>query len=198
MADLMSAVKEMMIEIREMIKEQKEYHETLKEITIENKKLKKKVEVLEEKLEKIEKDQRKSNIIIKSEDFQHNIGKEQVKQFIEEKIGVPVEIEEVQVISNNKKHQTIVRAKINSFENKILIMKNKSKLKGTKYYIESDFTKSEEKIQKKLREIAKEEKVKGKIAVVKYQKIKINGKWMFWDTSRSVLAESKSINFSKN
>ncbi|KAK9753250.1 hypothetical protein QE152_g3727 [Popillia japonica] len=125
MADLMSAVKEMMIEIREMIKEQKEYHETLKEITIENKKLKKKVEVLEEKLEKIEKDQRKSNIIIKSEDFQHNIGKEQVKQFIEEKIGVPVEIEEVQVISNNKKHQTIVRAKINSFENKILIMKNK-------------------------------------------------------------------------
>ncbi|KAK9737702.1 hypothetical protein QE152_g10466 [Popillia japonica] len=76
-------------------------------------------------------------------------------------------------------------------------MKNKSKLKGTKYYIESDFTKSEERIQKKVREIAKEEKVKGKIAVVKYQKIKINGKWMFWDTSRSVLAESKSINFSK-
>ncbi|KAK9744403.1 hypothetical protein QE152_g7786 [Popillia japonica] len=197
MADLMSAVKEMMIEIREMIKEQKEYHETLKEITIENKKLKE---------EKIEKDQRKSNIIIKSEDFQHNIGKEQVKQFIEEKIGVPVEIEEVQVISNNKKHQTIVRAKINSFENevqvisnnkkhqtivrakinsfenkiliisnnkkhqtivrakinsfenKILIMKNKCKLKGSKHYIESDFTKSEEKIQKKLREIAKEER----------------------------------------
>ncbi|KAK9717620.1 hypothetical protein QE152_g23649 [Popillia japonica] len=52
-------------------------------------------------------------------------------------------------------------------------MKNKSKLKGSKHYIESDFTKSEEKIQKKLREIAKEEKVKGKIAVVKYQKIKI-------------------------
>ncbi|KAK9752219.1 Transposase IS4 [Popillia japonica] len=102
MADLMSAVKEMMIEIREMIKEQKEYHETLKEITIENKKLKKKVEVLEEKLEKIEKDQRKSNIIIKSEDFQHNIGKEQVKQFIEEKIGVPVEIEEVQMFKQFK------------------------------------------------------------------------------------------------
>ncbi|KAK9704490.1 hypothetical protein QE152_g27855 [Popillia japonica] len=68
-----------------------------------------------------------------------------------------------------------------------MILKNKSKLRGSKYYIDSDLTDQELKIQKTLRVIAKNEKEKGKRIKVGFQKIIMDGKTMIWDKNKNDL-----------
>lgn len=55
------------------------------------------------------------------------------------------------------------------WEDKEEVIKNKHKLKGTQIYLDHDLTKTENEIQKKLREIAKNER--GKAVNVGYKKI---------------------------
>jgi hypothetical protein len=67
-------------------------------------------------------------------------------------------------------------AKIESWEQKKNIILNKSKLKERKAkrmysYIDDDLTNEERKIQKKLREMAREEKDRGKRVKIGYRKI---------------------------
>jgi hypothetical protein len=58
-------------------------------------------------------------------------------------------------------------------EQKNNIMLNKSKLK--------DFTNEEREIQKKSREVAREERDREKRVKIGYRKIHINGEWFIWD-----------------
>jgi hypothetical protein len=61
---------------------------------------------------------------------------------------------------------------------------NKSKLKerkGERMYIEDDLTNEGRKTQKKLREVAREEKNRGKRVKIGYRKRQINGEWFIWD-----------------
>jgi hypothetical protein len=79
---------------------------------------------------------------------------------------------------------TMMLAKIESWEQKKNIMLNKSKLKerkGERIYIDDDLTNEERKILKKLREVAREEKDRGKRVKMGYRKIQINGEWFIWD-----------------
>jgi hypothetical protein len=48
-------------------------------------------------------------------------------------------------------------------------------------YIDDDLTKEERETQKKLRELAREEKDRGKRVKIGYRKIQINGEWFRWD-----------------
>lgn len=106
----------------------------------------------------MDKNSRKLNIMINGEDLKIDSGTKDVKDFLVEKIEVDVNIEEVVKIGTNKRNQTIIRAKVNSWENKEKIIKNKNKLKGTNYFIDPDFKEGEEKKLKRLREIAKPRK----------------------------------------
>ncbi|KAJ3631830.1 hypothetical protein MTP99_012936 [Tenebrio molitor] len=75
-------------------------------------------------------------------------------------------------------------AKIESWEQKKNIMLNKSKLKENKderMYIDDNLTKEERETQKKLRELAREERDRGKRVKIRYRKIQINGEWFRWD-----------------
>ncbi|KAJ3628518.1 hypothetical protein MTP99_015818 [Tenebrio molitor] len=75
-------------------------------------------------------------------------------------------------------------AKIESWEQKKNIMLNKSKLKerkGERMYIDDDLTNEDRKTLKKLREVAREEKDRGKRVKMGYRKIQINGEWFIWD-----------------
>jgi hypothetical protein len=66
-------------------------------------------------------------------------------------------------------------------------MLNKSKLKKKKderMYIDNDLTKEERETQKKLRELAREERNRGKRIKIGYRKIQINGEWFRWDDER--------------
>jgi type II secretory pathway predicted ATPase ExeA len=75
-------------------------------------------------------------------------------------------------------------AKIESWEQKKNIMLNKSKLKerkGERMYIDDDLTNEERKTLKKLTEVAREERDRGKMVKIGYRKIQINGEWFIWD-----------------
>jgi hypothetical protein len=73
--------------------------------------------------------------------------------------------------------------KIESWEQKKDIMLNKSKLKerkGQRMYTDDDLTNGEKKAQKKLREVAREERVRGKRVKIGDKKIQINREWFIW------------------
>jgi hypothetical protein len=48
-------------------------------------------------------------------------------------------------------------------------------------YKNYDLTNEERKTQKKLREVAREKRGRGKRAKIGYRKIQINGEWFIWD-----------------
>jgi hypothetical protein len=93
---------------------------------------------------------------------------------------VKVNVKEAFKINKDK----MVLVKIEIWEQKKNIMLNKSKLKekkGERIYIDDDLTKEEKETQKKLRELAREEKDRGKSVKIGYRKIQINGDLLIWD-----------------
>jgi hypothetical protein len=102
-----------------------------------------------------------------------------VEEWLERKIGVKVDVKKALEIDKDK----MMLAKRESWEHKKKIMLNKSKLKerkGERMYIDDDLTNEEGK-QKKLREVDREERDRGKRVKVGYKKIQINGEWFIWD-----------------
>lgn len=83
-------------------------------------------------------------------------------------------------IGKNGEGMGMVRVETKDFSTKINILKNKSKLKGEECYIDADLTRQERKIQQALRLRAKQEREKGKVAKVGYQKILIDDQWVNW------------------
>jgi hypothetical protein len=64
-------------------------------------------------------------------------------------------------------------------------------------YIDDDLTKEERETQKKLRELAREERDRGKRVKIGYRKIQINGDWFRWDketgeTEENLLEEGEN------
>ena len=84
-------------------------------------------------------------------------------------------------IGKDKQNRGITRVTFKNFEDKLKIMRNKSKLRGQDIYIDSDLTKAEREIQGILRQRAREEREKGDTeAKVGYQKILLRGQWVAW------------------
>ncbi|KAJ3634288.1 hypothetical protein MTP99_011181 [Tenebrio molitor] len=115
----------------------------------------KRMKMIEEKMEQREKKERKNNVII--------TGIRAIRGNIER--GVKVNVKEAFKINKDK----MMLAKIESWEQKKNIMLN------------DDLTKEERETQKKLRELAREEKDRGKRVKIGYRKIQINGEWFRWD-----------------
>jgi hypothetical protein len=77
-------------------------------------------------------------------------------------------------------------AKIENCEQKKNIMLIKSKLKEEKdermyILVDDDLTNEEKEIQKKIREVARGDRGKGKRVEIEHRKIQINGEWLRWD-----------------
>jgi hypothetical protein len=53
-------------------------------------------------------------------------------------------------------------------------------------YIDDDLTNEERETQKKLRELAREERDRGKRVKIQYRKIQINGDWFRWDETGEI------------
>ena len=206
MDEIKKLFSEIIMEIRE-IKESyislKKDNEDLKEelrkyqrkMEEENKELRGKVKILEEKMkvlgnkEKlIEKKEKKNNIIISGK-FEKKLKEDRqgmnvfVKELCENLVMQEVIVEEAQYITTNRLGIDFVRAKINSFDKKLAIMKNKYKLarNTNKIFIDDDLTEEERKIQSLLRKKANEEKAKGNKVKIGYKKISINNRWTHWN-----------------
>jgi hypothetical protein len=119
----------------------------------------KRLKIIKEKLEQKEKNERKNNVIITGIwGIRGNIERG-VEEWLEREIGLKVNVKEAFKINKDE----MMLAKIESWEQKKNIMLNKSKLKERK--VERIET------QKKLREIAREEKNRGRRVKIGYRNI---------------------------
>lgn len=185
--DLKGMMKEMLTEIKAIRVDQKSYQKEMNELRKENKLLKQEVGHLEDKMERLEKQLKKRNIIIKGHEFKDNEGSAEVEKFITEKLDIEVKIRDIRKIKGNEGKLAMAIAEVDSWEAKEKIMKNKSKLRGTNCYIDNDLTKTEEHIQRELRNRAKTEREKGNTVRVGYQKIRINELWWKWNPTVNML-----------
>lgn len=80
---------------------------------------------------------------------------------------------------------------MNSVEDKIKVMKNKSKLRTCqkRIYINDDMTKEERKVQEKVRIRAREEKAKGRRVKLGFQKVKIDDEQWIWSKEEKELVK---------
>lgn len=141
----------------------------------EKKELKTRVVKLEEKIEEMEKHKKKNNIIIKNIKIPDEKVREQTTEFFKQQLGVNAEVEDAFKINRD-----VILVKMTGWEEKMKIMRSKNNLRGTDIYIDNDMTKKEREIQRKLRQIAKEEIEKGNKATVKYKKLVVNNKTYNW------------------
>jgi hypothetical protein len=57
-------------------------------------------------------------------------------------------------------------------------------------YLDEDWTNEERKTQKKLTEVAREERNRGKRGKIGYRKIQVNGEWFIWDEREEKLKKT--------
>jgi hypothetical protein len=133
--------------------------------------------MIEKKMEKREKKEKKNNVIITRIGRTRGNIERGVEEWLEREGGVKVNVKEAFKVNKDK----MKLAKIESWEQKN-IMLNKSKLKerkGERMYIDYDLTNEERKTQDKLKEVAREERDRGKRMKIGYRKIQINGEWFY-------------------
>lgn len=192
-------------ELLDMKKENEMFRETLLQ---ENKELKSKTEnmqkeidnlkdekinlniritQLERAIERDDKQKRKENIIIKGSQFKEENLKEEITQYLKEKLEIEVEIIEAYPIGKGANRNIL--AKLKNFNQKLNILKNKKKLQNEKVYIQSDFTEHEREVQRILRDMAKEHREQGNNVRIGYFYIIINKVRYDWDDTTQKLIE---------
>ncbi|KAJ3622274.1 hypothetical protein MTP99_002793 [Tenebrio molitor] len=129
------------------------------------------MKMIEEKMEQRENKEKKNNVIITGTEAISGNLERGVEEWLQREIGVKVNVKEAFKINKDK----MMLAKIESWEQKKNIMLN------------DDLTKEKRQTQKKLRELAREERDRGKRVKIGYRKIQINGEWFRWDERQEKL-----------
>jgi len=71
--------------------------------------------------------------------------------------------------------------------------KKEKKLGNRKIYIDNDLTQEERKVQKKLREIARDERADGRRARVGYRRIEIEGQMYIWSEEENIIVKRRNF-----
>lgn len=95
------------------------------------------------------------------------------QNFVKDKLGIQVNI--VQAWITGK----VIVAKVERVEEKVLIMRNKNKLAGTKIFIEYDLSFEDKKTQEEIGKWVKEMREKGLSVKIGSRKILINNVWVY-------------------
>lgn len=188
-------------EVKELRREQADYKKELEKLKNENEKMAEEINELKrgmngynEKIEKLESEKRKKNIVIQGltiDTQDGNMIKEKMRKLIEDELGVEITIE-----TAHKLGTKTCLVELCSQENKVEVMKNKSKLKhrqGEKIFINDDLTKEERHIGKIIRQKAKEERSNGKSVKIGFQKLVVNGQIWKWNRQKNILEKSESV-----
>lgn len=184
-------------EIRELRTEQKSFREDLNKLNSENnslrrenKEIKEQIKVLNGKLDSLESDKRRNNIVIQglrvtNED--QGVMRESIGSFLNKSLGVEVDVKAVRKLG-----ERICLVELENVTSKVTVMKNKSKLrdyKAERVFINDDLTKNEREIQGRIRSMAQEERKKGKVVKIGFQKIYIDGKEWRWNKEKEQLVK---------
>ena len=108
----------------------------------------------------------------------------EVEEFLKKEIEVEVKVLETIIIGKEESKKILVKT---LWEEKQEVMKNKNKLRGKR--IDNDWTVQEQKIQKGIREVAKEERKKGYTTRVGYKKLEVGDKMYTWNDNKGKLEE---------
>jgi len=79
--------------------------------------------------------------------------------------------------------------KMKGKERKREVMQKKGALRGREERIEDDLTIAERRMQWRIEEIAREERMNNRRAMVKYARIWIEGRWWLWDEKKERLVD---------
>lgn len=165
------------------------------EIKNDNKQIKDELRKVKKNIEYIEKEKKKNNIVITGlliEARDADEIKNDMQILIKQQLKIDTKIK-----STKKLGQKACLLELEDEKEKEKIMKSKYKLKNMgdgRIYINDDLTENERRKQKQIREIARDQKSKGKEVKIGYNKIIIDGEEWRWDSD---LEELKKV-FSKN
>lgn len=124
-----------------------------------------------------EREERRNNIVIKGIDKIEDIKdtKEWTEKLLREELDVKGKV--IQCRRSNK----VLIAKLGKDEEKKEVMFKKNKLKGSKIYIENDLTWEERKIQDKIKEWARQRRMKGEQVKIGIGKVWTERGWRYWN-----------------
>lgn len=174
--------------IEELKKGQMKYENEIKElrkenveIRKENAEIKKELTEIKKSVGQMEKEKIKHNLVItglKVDAVNKEMLQESTQTFIKDRLGIDTKIEVLYTPGPNK-----LVIKTQNMEEKLLILKNKMKLKEFRdqvVYINSDMTKEEREIQKLIIKQATELRKTKKTVRVGFQKLIIDGEVWKW------------------
>lgn len=118
---------------------------------------------------------RKNNIVIREAKIEKENPKDWTIEFLRNKLNVEGGIE------NAWRSGPVIIAKVESWEKKMVIWKNKAKLKDSEIYIEHDLSWVERKKQETILKWAREQREKGIEVKVGFGKVRVNGVWSLWE-----------------
>lgn len=169
MEELKEIMSQVMNEIKEMRKENSEYKKELKMLRQENEEMKTEIRLIKERikglemaewrLEKEERKGRKNNIVISGlrlKNIEDNLLKTSIVEFLKLHLNL-----QPKILFAKKINEKLCMATIETFDQKMQIMKNKhrlDKLKDRKVFISDDLTYKEREIQRKIRERERQKK----------------------------------------
>lgn len=143
----------------------------------------------EHEYEMLERRNRKKNIFIRGLRTVGRGIKEEIRDIINEKMGLSMYIRRIRAIGGG------LVIELESMENKREIMKNKKCLKGWEIWIDDDLTDREKEIQAWLVQLKEEERGHGIEVSLGHQKARVQGVWYMWDEKKGRLEEQENKNF---
>lgn len=197
---LIDMMKELMKDVKEIKHNQESYQMELGKLKKDNEILKKekeeikrKMKLMESRMNTMEKRNTRKNIVISGLRMTSEGGADLrmgMESFIKNKLDVDVIIREAEKIG-----ETVYKIELNNTEEKDNVMQTKHKLRQLKdkIYINNEMTQMEREIQKKLKQIAENERREGKTVKMRHQKIIIQGKEYGWDREEEKLLEWEKI-----
>lgn len=204
--EIMGLCKEMLEEIKKVRMEQTEMKEKLEDNNKEMrqlreqiaqldemwehkyKKLEGKLKQMENRIETVENEARKNNLIVTGLEIpgENREQKEYIQNWIKKEIGVEERVKELAKITEKR-----FIIKMENFEGKLNILKNKNKIKNRNVYIDSDMAPHERMIQRNLRIKAKKMREDGNTVKVAHLKLIVDGRVMTWNEDENRLVERK-------
>lgn len=164
------------------------------EIKAENENMRKEIQKLDKRVNYLEKVNKQNNVIVsgmRMNDQEQGSMKRTIEDLFKRELEVNVPVKYVTTLG-----QRICLVELENKEDKIRIMKNKSKLRkltGKTIYIDNDYTLKEQQIQKNIRGRAVEERQKGSQVRVGYQKMVVDGIEWKWNEEKSDFEVSQKI-----
>ena len=159
-----------------------------------NEELKGRTVKLEKKVDDLECRSRRNNLLFYGLDKEENETNEdcelRVKELLTDKLelGNDVEFDRVHRLGSKEKSPLIARCVL--YKDKVKIMKQKSKLKGTEFYIREDFSAGIRDVRKKLYPFMKAKKEVGVPVSMVYDHLIVNGtKYFLSDDEKSVVPD---------